>query len=183
MQFLALNSAWEIDRYNPKRSSINVGALGRGLKRADEVLAQARRDKRMADGPVLRIAVWHHAVTGADAMAETAFLTQLAKAGFALCLHGDVHEAHDDVHRPFRERIYAVGAGALHASAGQRPESTPRLYNLIEIPRDFSRIRVNVRSQDRPGGAFEEYAKWPAPGGTGRAGHFEIERPPVHAYE
>jgi hypothetical protein len=63
LQFLALNSAWEIDRYHRERASINQSAQAAGLLEADEQIARARRDGRMAqDADVLRIAVWHHEV-------------------------------------------------------------------------------------------------------------------------
>ncbi len=64
----------------------------------------------------------------------------------------------------------------FHATAGDRPESTPRLYNLIEAPRDFKRIRVHVRAQDKAGGAFDQYAKWDK--GGAKIGYYDILNPP-----
>jgi hypothetical protein len=48
LQFLALNSAWEIDEYHRERASINQSAQAAGLLEADEQITRARRDGRMA---------------------------------------------------------------------------------------------------------------------------------------
>ncbi|MGH8475830.1 MAG: hypothetical protein ACRER2_08695 [Methylococcales bacterium] len=64
IQFLGLNSAWEIDEYFKDRSSINPGARARALEKADQ---QAVRDGDLsADKSLLRIVVWHHPPTGND---------------------------------------------------------------------------------------------------------------------
>jgi precorrin-6B methylase 2 len=135
LQFLALNSAWEIDEYHRERASINQSALAAGLLEADEQVARARRDGRMAqDSEVLRIAVWHHPVTGNEKISDDAFLDQLRQEHVKLCLHGHVHEDRADVigYLHPRRAVHIAGAGSFGAPVNARPESTPRLYNLLE---------------------------------------------------
>jgi hypothetical protein len=38
----------------------------------------------------------------------------------------------------------------------------PRLYNLLEVQRDFSRLRVHTRSRPKEGGRWEGWARWPS---------------------
>ncbi|HNO61546.1 MAG TPA: hypothetical protein PKH44_12990, partial [Plasticicumulans sp.] len=47
------------------------------------------------------------------------------------------------------------------ADAKDRPESTPRLYNLIEIDRDQNRLRVYTRQMPKAGGAWGPNSVWP----------------------
>ncbi len=160
VQFISMNSSWEIDEYFKERAGINSGALARGLAKADEEIRRAKDDKRIAkDAEVLRIAVWHHPVTGNEKIFNDAFMEQLRAAKVKLCLHGHVHEERPDVvfyHRP--PMIHIAGAGSFGAVAAHRPESTPRLYNLIEIARDHSRIEVYTRSMRKDEGAWEGWA-------------------------
>lgn len=104
---------------------------------------------------VLRIAVWHHPVTGNDKIKDDAFLEQLRRADVKLCLHGHVHEDRADLVgylQPTR-KVHIAGAGSFGAPAYHRPESMPRLYNVLEVWRDFSKIRVHTRSLRKEGGA------------------------------
>ncbi|MGH9764784.1 MAG: metallophosphoesterase family protein, partial [Blastocatellia bacterium] len=143
IQFLALNSAWEIDEYFKDRSSINQSALAAGLLKAGAQIDNARKEGRLEkDRSVLRIAVWHHPVTGNEKIASDAFMEQLRQENFKLCLHGHVHEDRADMVGYLHPRkVYVAGAGSFGAPVNQRPESTPRLYNLIEVWRDHSKIR------------------------------------------
>ncbi|HNB74404.1 MAG TPA: metallophosphoesterase, partial [Acidobacteriota bacterium] len=177
LQFLALNSASEIDEYFPERSSINEGALTKGLFEANEQIRQAKKEGRLVpDAEMLRIAVWHHPVTGNEKIVQDAFLEQLRKAEFKLCLHGHVHEDRADlvgyVH-PTRQ-LHIAGAGSFGAAKDQRPESMPRLYNLIEIERDHSAIRIHTRCMKKNLGAWEGWAVWPGPDRHGKRSYYEI---------
>lgn len=164
VQFLAFNSSWQIDEQFPSRSGINLGALARGLAAADEQVQRAVQNGQLNRDAPLRIAVWHHPVTGNEKMPDTAFLTQLKQAGVRLCLHGHVHEARPDLlhHLDPEHAIHIVGAGTFDAVAKDRPESTPRMYNVVTVDRDAATIRVDTRAKDKPGGAWEGWAKWPA---------------------
>ena len=176
LQFLALNSAWHIDEYNRMRVGLNHSAREQGMK---EVTAAMERSRYEPGRKLLRIAVWHHAVSGDRKIpdADLAFLERLADEGFCLVLHGDVHEVRAGIENTFDKGIYVAGAGSLHSDAAGRPESTPRLYNVLEIDPGFAWIKVHVRAQDIPGGRFDEYARWPHPTGKGKVGYFEIKDP------
>ena len=58
IQFIALNSAWQIDEYFKNRSGINQRGLMRGLEAVDKSF----RSSTNTGEKVLRIAVWHHPV-------------------------------------------------------------------------------------------------------------------------
>jgi GTPase SAR1 family protein/predicted MPP superfamily phosphohydrolase len=151
VQFLELSSSHEIDEHYRERSSINDSALSAALLKAADP-----KDR-------LRIAVWHHPITGNEKIQNDAFVERLRKADFRLCLHGHVHEDRAD-HIGYQDparSMYVVGCGSLNAPAHDRPESMPRLYNLLEIERDHSKIKVITRHAKRRGGAFEPWYVWP----------------------
>ena len=94
----------------------------------------------MGEGkPLLRIGVWHHPVTGNEKIEKDAFMEQLQTANFRIVLHGHVHEERADLmYYQHRKSINVVGAGSFGAVTKDRPESTPRMYNLLEVTRDHS---------------------------------------------
>jgi small GTP-binding protein len=164
LQFLAMNSAWEIDEYFPERSSISEQALSRGLAAADLELSQARkRGELPQDARVLRFAVWHHPITGNEKVQADAFMGRLLQADVRVCLHGHVHEDRADLVNYLHadRQLHVVGAGSFGAPTYQRPESVPRLFSLLEVDRDLKRIRVHTRSLRKQGGAWEGWAVWP----------------------
>lgn len=171
LQFLAFNSAWEIDEHFRDRAGIHEGALTRALEKAEQqVKAQ------MGEGAsVLRIAVWHHPVTGNEKIVEDAFMQQVRQANVRLVLHGHVHEDRADlVGYTHPKKIRVAGAGSFGAPARERPESTPRLYNLLEIARDHSSINVHTRCLRKGGGAWEGWAVWPGDEPTAKKTFYEI---------
>jgi hypothetical protein len=176
IQFLALNSAWEIDEFHRERSSVNSTALSNGLMKADAQIKQAREDKRLAvDAGILRIAVWHHPITGSEKIIDNSFVDRLRQADFKLCLHGHVHEARTDLVSYLHQRkLYTIGAGSFGASFKDRPESTPRLYNVLEIARDHSSVRVHTRCLLKDGGAWRGWAAWPGASATELRTYYEI---------
>ena len=145
LRFLALNSAWEVDQYYPERISLNTHAVRSALRKGRAKLG---------------IAVWHHAVAGNRKIADTEAFKSLAEAGYRIVLHGDVHEERDDLlhHLDRNQRIYVIGGGAFGAAGNDRPESTPRLYSLLEVERDLSKVRVKRRRQRTAAGPYEAYA-------------------------
>ncbi|TQF09152.1 hypothetical protein FJV41_46130 [Myxococcus llanfairpwllgwyngyllgogerychwyrndrobwllllantysiliogogogochensis] len=166
LQFLSMNSAWEIDEYFKERSSISEHALSRGLAEADSQLADARKAGTLAAGAkVLRLGVWHHPITGNEKIQSDAFMGRLQQADVRICMHGHVHEDRADLVgylNPTR-RIHVMGAGSFGAPTAERPESVPRLYNLLEVNRDLGGFRVNTRSMPRQGGAWRGHAIWRGP--------------------
>ncbi len=181
IQFLEINSAWEIDEYFPERSGVNQSALANGLLRANTQIENARREGRIAkDASVLRIAVWHHPITGNEKIASDAFLDQLRQEDFRLCLHGHVHEDRAElIAYTHPRKIYAAGAGSFGAPLRQRPEATPRLYNLIEVWRDHRKGRIHTRCLRKDGGAWEPWAVWPGDDPNQKRGWYEIPFVPV----
>jgi 3',5'-cyclic AMP phosphodiesterase CpdA len=178
VQFLAMNSAWEIDEYFQDRSGIHPGALSRGLAEADEQVKLARAKGTLAKGKaVTRIAVWHHPVTGNEKIKDDAFVGHLQKAGVRLCLHGHVHEDRADrigyLH-PTR-RVHVAGAGSFGAPGSDRPESTPRLYNVVEVSRSSPSIRVHTRCLKKQSGAWEGWAVWPGSGPGEKRTYYEVD--------
>jgi WD40 repeat protein/predicted phosphodiesterase len=172
IQFLAINSCWEIDAFFQTRSSIHKNALSYGLTEADKQIQQVKFDKSR----VLRIAVWHHPVTGNDKIVDDAFLELLQQARVRLCMHGHVHEEKAEVIGYFQKRrIYIVGAGTLDELAGERPESMPRLYNVLEVARDHNTIRVHTRCRRRAAGAWEGWGFWPAEKASEKRTYYKIE--------
>ncbi|UQA57567.1 metallophosphoesterase [Polyangium aurulentum] len=177
VQFFAMSSAWEIDEYFPGRASIHEGALSRGLHEAQRQLERARESGALAPGAdVLRIAVFHHPVTGNEKIQDDAFLDRLRQADVRVCLHGHVHEDRPDVVNylhPVR-RLHVVGAGSFGAPAHHRPESVPRLYNMVEIDRDLRKMRVHTRQKRRAGGAWEGWAAWPGTSAGERRTFYDV---------
>jgi small GTP-binding protein len=169
LQFLAMNSAWEIDEYFPERSSISEKGLARGLVAADRELDKARTDGKLGkDDPVLRLTVWHHPITGNEKIQADAFMGKLRRANVRLCLHGHVHEERTELlnYLEPQRAIYVVGGGSFGAPMHHRPESVPRLYNLLEVRRDLKQVEVHTRSRRQEGGMWEGWAMWPVPGGA-----------------
>jgi len=89
IQFLALNSAWQIDQFNRKRSGLHPDAVSGAIAEADKQIADAvqRRDMKKAQ-KVLRFCVWHHSIQHAETMQSTDAVELLQAAGVRLCLHG-----------------------------------------------------------------------------------------------
>lgn len=163
IQFVTFNSCWQIDEWFPKRSDIHFGALARGLSHADEEINKAKDEGRLAmDASLLRIGVWHHPVTGNDKIVDDAFIEQLCKVGIRLCMHGHIHEDRPDLIGYLHPRkVHVAGAGSFGAPAEDRPESMPRLYNLLDVSRDLKSIRVYTRCQPKLGGAWRGWNNWP----------------------
>ncbi|MDQ3814382.1 MAG: hypothetical protein M3347_10575, partial [Armatimonadota bacterium] len=178
IQFLSMNSEWQVDEYFPDRASIHPGALSRGLDKAQEQIEQARKSGQIAhDAAMLRIAVWHHPVTGNEKIEDDAFLERLRQADFKICLHGHVHEDRTEVIgylHPTR-KIYVAGAGSFGAPVNARPGSIPRLYNVLEIQRDHSSIRVYTRSRRKDTGAWGPWAVWPTESPHQQRSYYEIQ--------
>jgi GTPase SAR1 family protein len=181
IQFLTLNSAWEIDRNARKKAGIHPDAVAGVIAKADEERKRAvERDHLKNTQPILRIGVWHHAVAGPELMKDLGFLTQLQKAGMRVCLHGDVHEQRTELfgHRRPGIDVEVLGAGSFGSAAEGRPESTPRLYNMLEVAFDQKTkqhlsIRVHTRQQKKENESWQGYHEWPKPKG-GRIPFFDI---------
>ncbi|VFN04525.1 MAG: 3',5'-cyclic AMP phosphodiesterase CpdA [Candidatus Kentron sp. G] len=150
--FLGLNSCWQIDHHFTGRASIDPSALSRALDRLNE-----GREKYHG---WLKIAVWHHPVTGRGAM-NADFMEQLAVHGFQLCLHGHIHEAMEGFHKYDDKRgIRIVGAGTFGASAKKQITGIPLQYNLLTLDPATGEMRVDTRKKEKSHGAWSADARW-----------------------
>lgn len=171
IQFLALNSSWETDLLHRNRSSTHMGALARGLAKANDQTCTAVNRNR----PILKIGVWHHPVTGNEKIVDDAFMEQLTASGFRLVLHGHVHEERDDQLRYHYKKTYVAGAGSFGAPANDRPESTPRLYNLLEYDQDKKTVRVHTRSRRKETGAWDGWYRWHTSDPTYACSYYDLK--------
>ncbi len=184
IQFLTLNSAWNIDKYGRDRASVHPDAVASVITRADEEVKQAISHAPLTKNQsILRIGVWHHPLAGEGNMQNIDFMSQLQKANMQLCLHGDAHKAKAELfgHRHPGIDVEIIGAGSFGSDSSGRPESTPRLYNVLEIERDpksrrHERIRVHTRQQKTARQAWEGWYAWPESDG-GRLAYYDINLP------
>ncbi|NUN13817.1 MAG: metallophosphoesterase [Myxococcales bacterium] len=157
LQFLLLNTSVEIDEYHQSRSMVSPKALAKALSAADGQIKQADRSD------LLRIAVFHHPITGNEKMEDDGFAEQLRKNDVRLALHGHVHEERHDLlaYLDPKRKMHCAGAGSFGAGAKERPPSVPRLYNLIEVAPDHKKVRIYTRSMRKDTGAWSGHAIWP----------------------
>jgi len=148
--FLALNSTWEIDHHYRDRANINMDALSCAL---DQLQGSKYDDW-------LKIAVWHHPVTGREGMNDE-FLQLLAVHGFQICMHGHVHEAKQGLytHDPARG-IHIIGAGTFGAPTREQVSGIPLQYNLLTLDPEKRIITVETRKKEKPDGAWSADARW-----------------------
>ena len=182
IQFLTFNSCWEIDEFHRKRAGIHPEAVAHALEQAQQQKETAIPGQPAPHKPLLRIAVWHHAVTAPDyKMKDLEFLGNLQKNGVRLALHGDVHEMRRDLFKHWDARkVHIVGSGSFGARAADRAEAVPRLYNVLEIARDFSSVRVHTREQRKPDGDWQGWHEWDDPkGGNGKVPYYDISLSPL----
>jgi hypothetical protein len=72
--------------------------------------------------------------------------------------------------------VHIVGSGSFGARAADRGESVPRLYNVLEIARDFSSVRIHTREQRKPDGNWQGWHEWDDPkGGKGKIPCYDID--------
>jgi hypothetical protein len=178
IQFLTLNSCWQIDEFNRKRSGVHPDAVAHVIREADKQVKEAiERGDLEERAKILRVGVWHHAVAGPEMMQNTDFIGHLQNNGVKIGLHGDVHEIRREIIDYWQEkRVFIVGAGSFGSPPEGRPESTSRLYNLLEVRRDFRSVRVHTRSQLKSDSPWRGYYEWPMPdGGVGKLPYYDID--------
>lgn len=178
IQFLAFNSAWQIDQFNRKRAGIHPDAAARAIAEADRQVKDAVERGEMPKGQKpLRLAVWHHPVQHPESMRDIDFIGHLQGAGVKVALHGDVHEINRETMRNWHpKKIQIAGVGSFGSKAVGRPESTPRHYSLLEISRDLTSIRVHTRKQNTDHGAWSGWNEWPREDGqSGTLPYYDIK--------
>lgn len=177
IQFITLNSCWRIDQFNRKRSGVHPDAVAHAIKDAQSQETEAKKSGKFDPEKLpLRIGVWHHAVAGPEQIRDVDFLGNLQKNGVRIALHGDVHEMRRDLIGYWHDKkLHVVGSGSFGARAEDRPQSTPRLYNVLEISHDLHSARVHTRCQPKPDGPWKGWNEWPRPdGGEGALPYYDI---------
>ena len=148
--FLALNSCWELDHNYKDRASIKSGAIAHAI---EQIL-----DKY---DDWLKIAVWHHPVTSAESIKNTAFLEQLATNGFQIAMHGHIHEAKNEYFKYDSDRgLNIIAAGTFGAPANQQLPGIPLQYNLLVLNPDNGELTVETRKKEKVDGAWSADARW-----------------------
>jgi UDP-2,3-diacylglucosamine pyrophosphatase LpxH len=148
--FLGLNSCWQIDHHFRTRAGIHVPALVRALDRLQAGAYQGW----------LKVAVWHHPVTGREMMNDE-FIQLLAVHGFQICLHGHIHEAIEGFHKyDDRRGVRIVGAGTFGAPTKEQVPGIPLQYNLLTFDPETGEMTVNTRRKEKPNGAWSADARW-----------------------
>ena len=182
LQFLGFNSCWEVDRRFPTRVSLHPDAVANLIKTADQQIEDSLSGTDNAASDFLRIGVWHHPVKHPErGIRNLPILDHLAGNGVRFCLTGDIHEMERDAIQYWhKEQLHVIGAGSFGAPAEGLGEGSPRLYNLIEIPREVEEriegsIKVWTRQQPKPNGIWKGWNEWPPPdGGVGGLPYFLI---------
>jgi len=149
--FVTFNSAWNTAKRTPHAASI-----------INEAVNEASRRLQMIDRSRFKVAVWHHPITGNEKIRNDAFVERLRGLDVRLCLHGHLHESRTDLLDYLKpKKMLAIGTGSFGAPGKDRAESTPRLYQLLEIRSDS--VRVYTRGLKKLGGAWEAWYDWPDP--------------------
>ena len=176
VQFLTFSSCWQIDQFNRRRAGVSPEAVAGSIAQADKQISDAiARGELSQQQLLLRIGVWHHSMRYAQGVQGSEFLATLQQAGVRLCLHGDVHENNRELFGWHSDAIHIAGAGSFGAAAEGRPESIPRLYNLLEVRRDLSSVRIHTRRQMTADGAWGGWNEWPRPDrGPGGLPYYDI---------
>ncbi|NET60894.1 MAG: hypothetical protein F6K47_33610, partial [Symploca sp. SIO2E6] len=152
---LGLNSAWQLDHYYRSRASINMNALSKAI-------TEIRRNPDYNN--CLKIAVWHHPLISADEdrITDSAFLEQLAVAGFRFFLHGHIHEAKTSNYRydmsQDGRKLDQICAGTFGAPTQELVTGTPWQYNLLQF--EPEKLTVRTRRRTKENGAWEADSIW-----------------------
>ena len=176
LQFLALNSAWEIDEFFKDRSSINDSAFSRALLKADEQRTRAKNAGTVtADTSLLRPVA--SSVGMVRILLSDAF-QRFLQAEVRLCLHGHVHEERADLigyWHPTRQ-LHVAGAGSFWRRCPRSSGiDTSALQYWLEIARDHSWVKVHTRHMRKDGGAWEGGAVWPGTGPHEKRTYYTID--------
>ncbi|NEQ66222.1 MAG: NACHT domain-containing protein [Symploca sp. SIO2D2] len=168
--FLGLNSAWQLDHHYRSRASINMNALSKAL-------TEIRRNRDYDN--CLKIAVWHHPLISAyeDRITDSAFLDQLAVAGFRFFLHGHIHEAETSNYRYDMSQdgrnLDQICAGTFGAPTQELVTGTPWQYNLLQFEPD--QLTVRTRRRTKENGAWEADSIWRQGKGSASLDYYTIQ--------
>lgn len=166
IQFLSFNSSWQIDGLHRRRASLNAEAVSKtcaDLRRKISLAGSTSHLERVLAEDIM-VVVFHHplleTIVGDGPLSH---VVQMRKDRPLVVMHGDIHEHRRASLRQSRGKIEIVGAGSFGAPASQRPEATPRMYNLIEVFRTPKSMHVHTRRQLRPDTAWTGFFEWENP--------------------
>jgi WD40 repeat protein len=147
--FLTLNSSWNLDSHYKTRTSIHSSALPKALYKI--------ADKH--DG-WLKIAVWHHPVSGRETM-DDAFLEQLAAHDFQIVMHGHVHRPVKQFYEfDSRYGMRIIGAGTFGAPVKEQVPGIPLQYNLLILDPETRNCTIHIGKKENPDGAWTAYGSY-----------------------
>lgn len=147
--FLTLNSCWELDHHYKNRATVNKDSLAKALQKLEGTHSDW-----------IKIAVWHHPVTGAGAM-DNEFMELLSVNGFQICMQGHIHEAQQGLYKyDERYNMEIIGAGAFGAPTRQQVTGIPLQYNLLKLDIDEKKVIVESRKKEKVNGAWSADARW-----------------------
>lgn len=147
--FLGLNSCWQIDHKYPNCSSICMEAI----QKSKSIWCDAE--------DYVKLAVWHHPLSGWASIQDLTFMETLASAGFKACFHGHIHEAKNEsfTYDAYRS-IKMIGAGTFGAVQKDRGDGIPRQYNMIEFDKERRLLIVHTRKREKDDGMWQADARW-----------------------
>ena len=100
------------------------------INRAAEHAREFARD-------MLRVAVWHHGLTGEPGRPDHLTLLdigELHNAGFRIGFHGHTHEAAGEIlDKFFGDRFVVVSTGSIGASSDERPDAVGRQFSIVRL--------------------------------------------------
>ena len=86
---------------------------------------------------LLRVAVWHHGITGEPGRPDHLTLLdigELHNAGFRIGFHGHTHEAAGEIlDRFFGDRFVVVSTGSIGARSEERPDAVGRQFSIVKL--------------------------------------------------
>ena len=147
--FLSLNSCWLIDHIDTTKSAICIETI------------QNSKLIWLDEDEYLKLAMWHHPISGEASIQDAVFMDTLATTGFKACFHGHIHEAkselfnYDDSHS-----IKMIGAGTFGAVQKERGDGIPRQYNLVEYNKSEKELIIHTRKREKDDGVWQADARW-----------------------
>ena len=122
-----------------------------------EAVSQAYQElARSGKSYRLRVAVWHHDVSGPpkrlDYMDQDTVKVMIDR-GFRLGFHGHQHKsdaAPYSIHTSDRNTMAIVSSGSLCAGANDIPGGVARQYNIVQIADGMTSVTVHVRESKEP---------------------------------
>ncbi len=146
---LGLSSCSRIDHKNTEDSFICMDAI------------QDSSVIWLDENEYVKLAVWHHPLSGWAAIQDITFMDTLANLGFRACFHGHIHEAKNDLFSyDSYHSVRMIGAGTFGAVQKERGDGIPRQYNMLEFDKKQRKLIVHTRKREKDDGIWQADARW-----------------------